>query len=298
MLKRLLYTTAALSAPGLALTVATERLIRSRLFYTGEWHAAPPDDVRWPYEEAAFVAADGVELQGWFFKAQRADAPTLLFCHGTSYNASDMWVTEERARALHDFLRGVGCNFFVFDYRGYGRNSHLGTTEEGTYLDGAAALAWLHVRADVDPASIFFYGFSLGTGIATELALREPAAGLILRAPFTSIRAMMVDFVPRLRPLLSVTPWLPLTNYDNLAKARRLQAPLLVMHGDADETVPHHMGRRIFDAAPDPKQFATLTGSGHRDFATDLIVPAIGRFVDDVLSGRLTRTTPAAAATA
>src|SRR4051812_26026582 len=101
MLERLLYTSAAVSAPGIALTVASERLIRPHLFYTGDWHPDPPDAVGVAYEEARIFTADGMELQGWFFK-QPQRAPTLLFCHGTSYNASDMWVTPERAQAFRD----------------------------------------------------------------------------------------------------------------------------------------------------------------------------------------------------
>src|SRR5436190_386935 len=113
MLKRIALTAAALSAPGIALTIASERIIRPRLFYTGDWHSEPPDAVGLPYEEAQIFTADGLELQGWFFKAGTT-APTLLFCHGTSYNASDMWLSPERIAAFRDFLKGIGCNFLVF----------------------------------------------------------------------------------------------------------------------------------------------------------------------------------------
>jgi uncharacterized protein len=283
MLKRMVYAAAALSAPGIALTIASERLIRPHLFYRGAWHPEPPDAVRWPCEEAEIYTADGIELQGWFFKQDRP-APTLLFCHGTSYNASDMWASAERARALHEFLGGTGCNFLVFDYRGYGRNDGR-ATEEGTYTDAAAALGWLHLRDGVDPATIFFYGFSLGSGVATELAVREPGAGLILRAPFTSMRDMIIDWDGRFRAALALAPWLPLTRYDNLAKIHRLDRPLLVMHGDADNTVPEAMGQRIFDAAPEPKRYVVFPGAGHSDLATEMVVPAISQFVDDVLRG-------------
>jgi fermentation-respiration switch protein FrsA (DUF1100 family) len=281
MLKRIAVTAAAISAPGIALTVASERVIRPRLFYTGDWHTEPPDAVGIPHEEAHIYTADGLELQGWFFKTG-AGVPTLLFCHGTSYNASDMWLTPERIDAFRDFLKGIGCNFLVFDYRGYGRNDGV-PTEEGTVLDAAAALAWLYQRNDVDPARIFFYGFSLGTGIATELALREPSAGLILRAPFTSIRGMIWDWYPKLRPVLLAAPWLPLTNFDTLAKIRRIDRPLLVMHGDNDQTVPEYMGQRIFQAALEPKTYVSFASGGHSDIAAGLVVPAITGFIDSIL---------------
>jgi fermentation-respiration switch protein FrsA (DUF1100 family) len=282
MLRKLMLAAAAFSAPGVALTVAGERMIRPRLFYHNGWHPDPPDAVGVPYEEARIFTADGLELQGWLFTPAEPVA-TILFMHGTSYNASDMWLTPERQEQFRDFLRGVGCNFLIFDYRGFGSNR--GTpTEEGTYIDAAAALAWLYNRRDIDPATIFFYGFSLGTGIATELAMREPSAALILRAPFTSIREMALDRFPRLRPLLTVAPWLPLTNYDTIAKVPRLDRPLLVMHGDADTTVPEYMGQRVFEAAPEPKTYVSFHECGHSDIRNDLVVPAVRQFVDGVMA--------------
>ncbi len=284
MFKRLAAAGAAVAVPPLALTLVSERIIRPRVLYTGPWHPEPPDAVGAPYEEARIFTADGLELQGWYFPPPRAAQPaaTLLFMHGTSYNASDLWLTNERSVAFREFLSGIGCNFFLFDYSGYGKNA--GTpTEEGCYADAAGALAWLYQRPDVDLRTIFFYGFSLGTGIATELATREQSAGLILRSPFTSIRAMMIDYYPKLRYLLGIAPCLPRTNFDTLSKIRRLDRPLLVMHGDADETVPDYMGRQVYDAAPEPKTFVTFPRSGHRDIANHLVVPAITSFVAQAL---------------
>jgi fermentation-respiration switch protein FrsA (DUF1100 family) len=283
MLRKLLAASAALSAPGIVVTLLSERLIRPHLFYHEGWHPEPPDAVRWPCEEAQIFTADGLELQGWFFR-QPQPSPTILFCHGTSYNASDMWLTEERAQAFHEFLAGTKCNFLVFDYRGYGRSTAR-TTEDGTYLDAAAAMAWLYERRDVDPNTIFLYGFSLGAAVATELALREPHAGLILRAPFTSMRDMIIDWDARFRLALALAPWLPITRYDNIAKIRRIDSPLLVMHGDADNTVPEWMGRALFDASPaQKKRYVAFPGRDHRDLSNDLVVPAVATFVEEVLS--------------
>jgi hypothetical protein len=282
MFRQMLVGAAAVSAPGIALTVAGERLIRPRLFYHNGWNAEPPDAVGVPYEEAHIVTADGLELQGWLFKPEQP-AATILFMHGTSYNASDMWLTPERQEQFGEFLRGVGCNFLIFDYRGYGRNGGV-PTEEGTYIDAAGALAWLYNRDDIDASKIFFYGFSLGTGIATELAMREPSPGLILRAPFTSIRDMALARYPRLRPLFTMAPWLPLTNYDTISKIRRLDRPLLVMHGDSDTTVPERFGQRVFEAAPEPKTYVSFADCGHSDIRNELVVPAVRQFIDGVLT--------------
>ena len=291
MLGTLALLATALSAPAAALTVASERIIRPRIFYTGPWHPEPPHAVDWQHEEATIFAADGQELQGWYFPAREPGAATILFMHGTSYSASDMWNSDERAVAFRDFLEGIQSNFLLFDYRGYGKNGGI-TTEQGTYTDATAALAWLYQRHDVDPSTIFFYGFSLGTGVAAELAMREPSAGLILRAPFTSVRAMAIGRYPRLRHVFAALPWLPLTNYDTLSKIRHLDRPLLVMHGDDDKTVPEYMGQQVFEAAPGPKRYVAFPGGGHSDIGADLVVPPITQFIDDVRSGAIVAALP------
>ncbi len=155
-------------------------------------------------------------------------------------------------------------------------------TERGTYLDANAALAHLHGRPDIDPMKIVFYGFSMGTGVAVELALEAPSAGLILRAPFTSVKDMIIDRLPVLRQPLSIMPWLPATRFDSARKIGQAPGPLLVMHGDADETVPYWMGQRIYELGPDPKTFVTLPNAQHQDFPLEIMVPAVRNFIDSL----------------
>jgi fermentation-respiration switch protein FrsA (DUF1100 family) len=285
VLRRTLATAALLAVPPVGLSVLFENIVRRNVFRTGRYERGVPEAIGVPFEQVPFWAVDGHEHEGWLFRG--GDSPaTLLFMHGTNYNASDMWLTEERAQLFGGFLRGIGCNFFVFDYRGYGQ-SDSETTEQGTYLDAEGALACLHNRSDIDASRIVFYGFSLGTGVATELALREPSAGLILRAPYTSMREMVRWRYPKMRVPLAVAPWLPRTRYDSAAKISRVRVPVLIMHGDADERVPYEMGRRLYDLAPEPKTFVTFPGAAHADFPLDLMVPAIRRFLE--------QTTPEAA---
>jgi fermentation-respiration switch protein FrsA (DUF1100 family) len=278
--RKLLATLGLLAVPPAGLAYAFERTVRRNVFHTGPYVRRAPEAIGVPFEQLRFRTRDNLELEGWWFH-QDASPATVLFMHGTSYNASDMWADEERARLFGGFLRGIGCSFFVFDYRGYGDNP--GTpTELLTYVDAEAALEHVRERPEVDAERIVLYGFSLGTGIAVELATRHPSRGLVLRAPFTSIRDLVMERYPRLRRWLALAPWLPLTRYNSAGKIGRLQAPLLVMHGDADTTVPHSMGRRLYDLAPEPKTFVSFDGAQHADFPVDVMVPAIRQFVAHV----------------
>jgi hypothetical protein len=269
---------------------AFERVVRRNVFRTGPHERGMPEETGVPFERVDFWTADGEQLEGWLFSGgPSAEGPaTVLFMHGTSYNASDMWASEERARQFGQFVRELGCRFFTFDYRGYGASTAR-PSEQSTYTDAAAALAYLHNRGDIDPARVVFYGFSLGSGVAVELARRELSCGLVLRAPFTSIRELILGRYPRLRRPLSLAPWLPLTRYDSAAKISRVRVPLLIMHGDRDSTVPQSMGLRLFDLANEPKTFVNLPGAEHADFPLDVMVPAVRQFVDALSSVR-TRT--------
>lgn len=59
--------------------------------------------------------------------------------------------------------------------------------------------------------------------------------------------------------------WLVGNRYDSLATIGRVNRPLLILHGDRDETVPVSQGRKVFEAANPPKQFLLLEGAGHND---------------------------------
>ncbi len=283
-LRSFLGTLGLMAVPPLGAGFAFERVVRRNVFHSGPYERGTPQATGLPFERAAFWTADGEELEGWLFEG--GDSPaTVLFMHGTSYNASDMWQSEERARQFGDFVRGLGCRFFTFDYRGYGASTAR-PSEQGTYTDATAALAYLHNREGVDAARIVFYGFSLGSGGAVELALRELCLGLVLRAPFTSIRELILGRYPRLRAALALTPWLPLTRYNSAAKIARVRVPLLIMHGDNDRTVPQSMGLRLYELANEPRTFVNLPGADHADFPLDIMVPAVRGFLEELTGVR------------
>ena len=203
-------------------------------------------------EELALRTEDGVRLHGWFLPVTGSRL-TLLVCHGNGGNVSHRL---DRALLAHAQL---GTDVLLFDYRGYGR-SEGSPDEEGTYRDARAAWRWLLARGQ-PPGRIVIFGESLGSAVALQLALdSEGARALVLESPFASIPEM----ARAVYPFLPVSP-LVRTRYDNLAKVGRLHLPLLVLHGDRDDIVPFAQGRRVFEAAPQPKRFYAIPGASHND---------------------------------
>jgi fermentation-respiration switch protein FrsA (DUF1100 family) len=150
----------------------------------------------------------------------------------------------------------AGSAFLVVDYRGYGK-SRGRPSERGLYQDGDAAYADL-LELGYTPEQIILQGESLGTAVAVDLAARKQCAGLILESPLKSLRAMAGMVLPIVGPLLA-------HGFDTESKISRVHAPLLVMHGDADEIVPFPQGQAVFQAANQPKQFWPVPGAHHND---------------------------------
>ena len=211
-----------------------------------------PGDRGLEFEEVAFTAADGVGLHGWFVPGQ--STTTWVWFHGNAGNISN------RVDNLDELHRHLGVNIFIFDYRGYGR-SEGSPSEEGTYLDGEGALAYLRSRKDVDQQRLVLFGRSLGCAVAAETALRTEVHALILESAFTSIQAM----ARRHYPLLPGIGHLVQTRYDCLAKIKNVHSPVMVLHGDQDGIAPYDMGQELFEAANQPKRFYTIRGADHND---------------------------------
>jgi fermentation-respiration switch protein FrsA (DUF1100 family) len=117
-------------------------------------------------------------------------------------------------------------------------------------------------------------GESLGGALAVDLAAEKGARGLILESTFTSLADVGAYHFP----------WFPVrllvrTRLDSLAKIKNYRGPLLESHGDADTIVPYKLGRRLFDAANQPKQWITLPGADHNDLRSRAYYEQLGQFV-------------------
>ena len=206
-----------------------------------------------PLEDVQFSAEDGVNLHGWFFPAPSASTRAhvaALVCHGNGGNIS-------HRLDLANAILETGVSVFLFDYRGYGRSQGR-PTEKGTYLDAQAAHNWLRKRGFA-PGNIIAFGESLGGGVASELAVRETLAGLVLQGTFTCVPDIGAELFP----------WLPVRligsiQYDTCSKLPRLKIPVMVMHSRSDGLIGFHHAEKNFACANEPKLFFELAGD-HND---------------------------------
>lgn len=214
---------------------------------------------------------DGLSLLAWYRPALDPEGATLVYFHG---NAGHIGM---RGAKVKPYLE-AGYGVLLPSFRGYSGNPGR-PSEEGLYRDARAALDYLEA-AGVEAERIVLYGESLGSGVAVEMAARKPAAALVLEAPFTSIP----DVAAYRFPFMPVR-YLVHDRFDSQAKIARVSAPVLIVHGERDATVPARFGRKLFAAASEPKEIRLIPKGGHND----LYDHGMAEIVLDFLARRLAR---------
>jgi len=233
------------------------RFSESRLIYfPGNQRSLtpPPASLGLAVERVEIRTDDAIGLVGWVMRSHPdSTGPWLLICHGNAGNLSEF------DRPLHYAgLQQLGLNLLAFDYRGYGESDGV-PTEAGLYRDGQAAYRYLREKQGVAPERIIVFGHSLGSAVAVDLASRFPMAGVILDGALTSV----VDRGQELYPYIPVR-WIAGSRFNSMEKIPEVRIPKLFLHAVGDDVIPIAHGRRLYQAAPQPKLFVELQG-GHGD---------------------------------
>ena len=202
-------------------------------------------------------SSEGKTLYGFYtFRSDTLDLGfTVLYCHGNKRNIEEYW---DRVELF--YTMGLRC--LIFDYRGFGM-SEGEPTASGLYADGRAALRFVQDSLDVDSAQLVLYGFSLGNVISIDLAAGSiKPYRLIAEAPFASSEALLHNSTPLDIPGNFVID----DNLNNAERIRGIHAPLLLLHGDADDFTPWSSnGRIVYTNAPQPKELDLIHGANHTD---------------------------------
>jgi fermentation-respiration switch protein FrsA (DUF1100 family) len=223
-------------------------LQRSFLFPVPVTVRTAPDSAGLPEaEEHVLTTADGEKVIIWHVPA-KAGQPVVLYFPG---NGDCLTGIIGRLRQI----TAGGTGLVALSYRGYAGSSGA-PSEQGLLWDAAAAYAFTAARYSAD--RIVAWGFSLGTGVAVALATEQPVGKLILEAPYTStvdVAASLLRIVP-VRLLMR-------DRFQSDERMARVKAPLLIMHGARDATIPISFGERLFALAAEPKQFVRFPEGSH-----------------------------------
>jgi len=220
-----------------------------------------PGDLRYLLPAAGATAAAGEQVAFWWLPQPDPRAPTLLYLHGTFRN---LYLNLPKI----DALREAGFAVLAVDYRGWGESTLIVPSEATINAD--AALAWAELqRRQPNPQRRFIFGHSMGGAIAVTLAsglkYGSDYAALVLESTFTGIPdvASTAGFWGRVAGAATTL------EFDSISRIGRIDAPLLMLHGTADRTVPVALGRRLRDAAPAGVRWVEIEGGSHSQLHSD-----------------------------
>jgi uncharacterized protein len=257
----LAFAAVALAAGGCAQLVEKERELTFRVVPgDATWYGGLPDGVR--EMDIPLGAADAQHMHAWWWPAARADAPAVLYFHGSRWNLTGQLY---RIRQLHDF----GFAVLAVDYRGFGKSDGGVPSEESVYEDARAA--WRRFATLVpDAKRRIIYGHSLGGAVAVDLAAwldaghegsGEPARGLVMESSFTTLadvaKALSYSWLP--------VQWILRQKFDSLGKIAHVRMPVLFVHGAADRFVPARFSQALYDAARARKRLLLVDGASHNN---------------------------------
>jgi uncharacterized protein len=214
-------------------------------------------------EEHVLTTSDGEKVIIWHVPA-KPGRPVILYFPG---NGDFLAGRVSRFKGM----TADGTGLVALSYRGYAGSSGA-PSEEGLLRDAKAAYAFTTARYAAE--RIVVWGFSLGTGVAVELASEQRVGRLILEAPYTST----VDVAASLFPIVPVR-LLMRDPFHSDRRIARVSVPLLIMHGTDDPAIPIRFGERLFSLAREPRQFVRFPGGGHDNLDQYGAIEAARQFV-------------------
>jgi uncharacterized protein len=199
------------------------------------------------------LTGQSVKLHALVHPADHANAPVLLYLHGARWD-----VTGSAHRIAR--MQELGFTVVAVDYRGFGKTSKETPSEKMAYEDAFATWQWIAQTYPMQPRYIF--GHSLGGAIAIELARNvADEQGTIVEGTFTSIPdvagTMAWGWLPA-GPLIT-------QRFESIKKVASIGSPLLVVHGSNDNVIKPVLGRKLFEAAIEPKRFILVDGGSHHN---------------------------------
>jgi fermentation-respiration switch protein FrsA (DUF1100 family) len=233
--------------------IAVLWLVQERIVFQPPANPEPADSATTRLD---YTSSDGIRLFAYVVEPAQPGGPVIIAFHGNAMISRWMipWAREVSRR--------LQATVVLPEYRGYdglaGKPSY-----SGAGLDAAAALAATSDRFHLKPGDVFYYGHSLGSAVATELASAAPPRALLLEAPFTSAR----DMAGRMPVIGLRWFWRSISrvHYETVDRVAKIDVPVHVVHGERDVIIPVRMGRDVHDAAGRKGSLLIIPEADHND---------------------------------
>jgi fermentation-respiration switch protein FrsA (DUF1100 family) len=206
-----------------------------------------------PFEEYFIKTPDGETLNALFFKSPTPSKGFILYFHGNSGNLQ-RW-----GKYAIDFTQ-LGYDILMVEYRGYGKSTGR-PSEVDFYADAQVVLDW--AKENIPFSHLIIYGRSLGSGVATHLAIKNSPDLLILETPFNELKGVINT---PLQPILFLFP--ARYHFPNDKNIPLIKCKKVIFHGTLDWVVPLSSALKLKPLLSENDRFFIIQGGGHRNLNT------------------------------
>lgn len=234
---------------------------------------ASPAQLNLAYRDITFPSrTDKLNLSGWYIPVKKATSLVIL-AHGYGQNRSSEEPTLPVVRALNQ----AGISTLIFDFRGSGSSAGL-LVSVGDY-EQRDLLGAIDFAKSLGYKKIGLLGFSMGASTAALVAVNAPSEvkAVVLDSAFADLRTYLESNLHKWSglPNWPFTPLilreLPLMTGINLDRVSPLKAvpalkqkPILLITGDADDTISQSNSLLLFQLLANPHAALwTVKGAGH-----------------------------------
>jgi pimeloyl-ACP methyl ester carboxylesterase len=184
-----------------------------------------------PDAQAVYFSEGNRVVVGLFCK--RSDKLAVLL-HGVNSTINDeltigKWYTEH------------GFSVLIPEYPGFGISARYAASENDIYKDTFRLISYIQRKYGFSEENTVLYGRSLGAAIAIEMATQKLGDKLVLVSPFSTMNDM---FLYNGAPGILI-PILNTQVYDNISKARKINAPTLIIGCNGDKVIPIEMSVKV-----------------------------------------------------
>ncbi len=269
----------------LAVIVTFHYYLEPRLIFPAPTNYArtTPASLNLPFEDLHIPVDGSTQIHAWWIPAEKQSAKVILYFHGNGYVLdSEAGIPTAEGPLLHQ----TGANLLLADYRGYGSSSPVQASGPRTAEDARAAMRYLIEQRHLSPSDVYIAGRSIGSGVATQLAVESPqSAGLILLSPISSVYEIAnqdLIYSTVLRP----SQWIDkANNFENKNKIASVHIPVLIVSGTSDTIAFPWMPKLLYDRANQPKTLHMLEGVGHNDLWHEGNGTLVVGYIRDFVSG-------------
>jgi alpha-beta hydrolase superfamily lysophospholipase len=243
----------------------------------------PKDEPTRPFEPLKLDGA-GVRLEGWLFRAQGpVQRGTVVYLHG-------MGDSRRSSVGIAAHLVPRGFDVLAYDSRAHGQSEGSSCTY-GVYEKQDL----LRVLPTIAHRPIILFGVSLGAAVALQAAaLSKDVAAVVSLSTFSDLRTVAHERAPffasegnisRAFQLAEAEAKFHVDEASPVAAAPQISAPVLLLHGAADDETPPAHSQRVYDALKSPRRLIMVPGAGHNDVLGPRVWPQIDGWLSATLGG-------------